>query len=81
MHVLNLENDRSNLIIIQHLYQISPSNDALKVLLKSGFNSAYDVVAFSKEDFLNKYSVAFSSKEEAQIIYKNAQHVVNTIKK
>jgi hypothetical protein len=61
--------------IVQRLYQISPSDESLKVLLGQGFQSAYDVVAFPYDVFVNRFGYLFPSTEEARLVYRKAQQV------
>ena len=60
---------------LQRLYQITPSNEALKAVLELGFNSAHDVVTFSKDEFMNSYGSSFSSLNEAELVYRKSQQV------
>lgn len=64
---------------LQRLYQITPSNEALKTMLDLGFTSAYDVVGFSKEKFLDSFGPSFSSLQEAELVYRKAQQVGSVI--
>ena len=41
---------------LQRVYQITPSNEAMPVLLALGMTSAYDVLAYSEEDFVTLYN-------------------------
>jgi len=60
---------------LQRLYQITPTDEALKVLAKEGFTSANDIVAFPYEVFVERYGPLFPSLEEAQLVYRKAQQV------
>jgi hypothetical protein len=60
---------------LQRLYQITPTNDSLKIMLQVGFTSAYDVVAHPYDDFIRYYGQLFPSFEEAQITYRKAEQI------
>ena len=65
-----IKSTKENIKKISRLYQITPSNDSLNVLLKKSFTSAQgllkksftsaqDIVEFTKEDFLNGFAKEF----------------------
>ncbi|MCI0721217.1 MAG: peptidoglycan-binding protein [Acidobacteria bacterium] len=60
---------------LQRLYQVTPSDEALKVVLDLGFNSAYDVTAFTYDGFLTRFGHKFRSRDEAQLVYRKAEQV------
>ncbi|WP_437886329.1 neuraminidase-like domain-containing protein [Sorangium sp. So ce307] len=60
---------------LHRLYQISPTDDALKVLLSHGFTSAHDVLSFSYDVFLERFGGLFGSPDEARLVYRKAQQV------
>ncbi|MGH8604975.1 MAG: hypothetical protein ACREXR_19970, partial [Gammaproteobacteria bacterium] len=60
---------------VQRLYQITPTDESLKVLFDQGFKSAYDVVAFPYEVFVDRFGHLFPSREEARLVYRKAQQV------
>jgi hypothetical protein len=60
---------------LQRLYQITPTNEALKVASDLGFTSAYDIVAFPYEKFLDRFGDKFPAREEAELVYSKAQQV------
>ncbi|WP_068819221.1 neuraminidase-like domain-containing protein [Phormidesmis priestleyi] len=61
--------------LLHRLYQITPTDESLKVLMAQKFRSAEDVVAFSAEDFLKYYGGLFPSPDEARLVYRKAQQV------
>jgi hypothetical protein len=61
--------------MLQRLYQITPSDEEYRVLLKLGFTSAHDVVAFTKDDFLDRFADSFLSRERAELVYRKSQQV------
>jgi peptidoglycan hydrolase-like protein with peptidoglycan-binding domain len=60
---------------LQRVYQITPSNEAVPVLLSLGLTSAYDVVALSQDVFLERYGHKFPSREQATLVHRKAQQV------
>jgi ABC toxin-like protein/neuraminidase-like protein len=60
---------------LQRLYQITPTDESMKVLSREGFKSANDVVAFPYESFIDRFGPLFPSQEEAQLVYRKAQQV------
>jgi len=40
---------------LQRIYQITPTNEAMPVLLSLGMTSAYDIMAFSEDEFVERY--------------------------
>ncbi|MCU0543437.1 MAG: neuraminidase-like domain-containing protein [Oscillatoriaceae cyanobacterium Prado104] len=61
--------------LLQRLYQISPTDEALKVLLEKEFTSALDVVAFPYEKFIDRFGKYFPSADEARLVYRKAEQV------
>ena len=60
---------------LHRLYQITPSDNALKSLLKEGFESAQDIVTFPANKFLSRFGKKFASEHEAHLVYRKAQQV------
>jgi len=71
---------------IQRVYQITPSNDSLKVLLKQGLESAQDIVAIPYSTFIERFGDAFDKKDKvasrniARRAYLKAQQVITAKK-
>jgi hypothetical protein len=63
---------------LHRIYQITPSDEAMNILLDNGFRGAYDVTAMSREKFLGRYGDAFTTHGEADLVYRKAQHVTIT---
>lgn len=59
---------------LTRLYQITPSDESFKALNKLGFTSAQDVLAFSYDSFLDRFTDP-ALKHEAQLVYRKAQQV------
>lgn len=60
---------------LTRLYQVTPTDDALGVLARNGFDSAQDVVAFTPDEFVRHCGDQFASAEEAELTYAKAQQV------
>ncbi|MBS1789171.1 MAG: hypothetical protein JST85_15710 [Acidobacteria bacterium] len=55
--------------------QLTPSNESMKVLLESGLTSAYDITAFSRDVFLERYGPKFPTRVEAEQVYRKAEQI------
>lgn len=66
---------KQNAKILQRVYQITPDNDSIPILMELGLTSAYDVVAIPMEDFLDRFGHHFPSVEEARLVYRKAEQV------
>lgn len=62
---------------LQRVYQITPSNEAIKPLLDKGLLSAQDVLAYSLDVFLEQFGPLFPSEEQARLVYRKAEQVSN----
>lgn len=62
---------------LHRVQQITPSNEAMQVLMKEGLTSAQDIVAFPFEAFLDRYAHLFPSREQAELVYRKAEQVSN----
>ena len=60
---------------LQRIYQITPTDEAMKVLLDRGFRSAHDVTAMSHRKFLDRHGARFATDDEATLVYAKAQQV------
>lgn len=60
---------------LQRIYQVTPSNESMKVLLDHGFGSAHDVAAFPYDTFIARYGPRFPSLNEARLVYRKAAQV------
>ena len=60
---------------LQRVYQITPSNEAMPILLKLGLKSAYDVVALPEQVFIERFAKELPSLEQARLVYRKAQQV------
>lgn len=64
---------------LQRLYQITPSDESLKVLLESGLKSAHDVARIPFEDFMRRFGPRFPSPREAELVFRKAHQVKSTV--
>lgn len=60
---------------VQRLYQITPSNESLQVLLKRGLNSAHEIAKLDEATFLARHGEFFPSLIEARAVHRKAQVV------
>ncbi len=67
---------------LQRVYQITPSNEAMPVLMRLGMTSAYDVMAYSEEQFMALYAGMYfdiygkkTTKVESRLVYRKARQV------
>lgn len=70
---------------LQRLYQITPGNEALQVLLDNGFSSAQDIVKYTYPMFAEYYGEQFDkadkgvSRKVTDLVYRKAQQVTTTV--
>lgn len=67
---------------LQRVYQITPSNEAMPVLMSLGMTSAYDVMAYSEAEFMvlfaKKYFDLYGKSPavaESRLVYRKARQV------
>jgi peptidoglycan hydrolase-like protein with peptidoglycan-binding domain len=63
---------------LHRIYQITPTDEAMAVLLALGFRSAYDVTAMAPEKFLRRHGERFTDPAQARLVYAKAQQVSST---
>lgn len=79
-HQLEIEPDVTQEIMrIQRVYQITPSDAALNALLEKGVDSAYKVVNYEQEDFVQAFKDEVGGEVNARLIHAKAQEVYNTV--
>jgi hypothetical protein len=68
--------------ILQRVYQITPSNEAIPVIMSLGITSAYDVMAYSEAMFKDLYDAKYleiygkaSIHKDPHLIYRKAKQV------
>ncbi|MFI5540663.1 neuraminidase-like domain-containing protein [Nocardia sp. NPDC051900] len=65
----------SALATLQRAYQLSPSNEAMKVLLDHKLTSAYDIAALTEPIFIDRYGSLFPSDREARLVFRKSEQV------
>jgi hypothetical protein len=58
---------------LQRLYQVTPSDGALELLLELGFTTAHQIVEMSHQRFVERYGDRFASHMEASLTWRKAQ--------
>jgi hypothetical protein len=71
----NIETAKKHVKTLQRVYQITPSDEVMPVLVKLGLTSAYDIVNLSKEEFIDRFIREFPSRKEAELVYRKAKQV------
>ena len=59
------------------LYQLTPSDNALEQLILARFTSAHDVVAYTRQQFVDRFKNTNLSTTEAELIYRKAQQITS----
>lgn len=62
---------------IQRVYQITPSDEAMNALLKKDVDSAYAVVRYDRDEFVQAFKDEVGGEEQAALIYAKSQQVHN----
>lgn len=75
---------RQQLQTLQRVYQITPSNEAMPVLMSLGMTSAYDVTAYSETAFAELFDAKYTEVHKvpsmlglAQLVYGKAKQVTS----
>ena len=64
---------------LERLYQLTPSNDAMQALSRTGLTSALQITKYTKGEFMMKYGETFSSTKEAELTYNKASEVQSAV--
>ncbi len=64
---------------LTRIYQVSPDDESMKVLMGQGFTSARDIVAMPQQKFVDRYASAYLEPWRAQQIYRKAQQVTTVV--
>ena len=64
---------------IQRVYQITPSDEAMNVLLNKGLDSAYAVVRYDQNEFIKSFKNDLGGEASAKLIYAKSQQVHNAV--
>ena len=60
---------------LQRVYQVTPGDDSMAVLLREGVDSAYAIVSHGRERFLERFGEKFADAADAELIYSKAEQV------
>lgn len=60
---------------VERMYQLSPSDESMMAMSKSGLHSAYQIAKLTKTEFLSTYGPGFPNLEEAEMTYTKAAEV------
>lgn len=63
---------------LERVYQISPSDDSMKVLWAKNIDSAFSVIQYGEKEFIGNFQKDLGGEETAKIIYAKA-HKVHSI--
>ena len=61
--------------VYERLYQISPSDEAMAALANNGLHSAYQVMRYTKSEFLSTHGGSFPNELQAELTYNKANEV------
>jgi hypothetical protein len=64
---------------LHRLVQTTPSDHALGVLSKQGFDSAHEISRYAKQEFLLRFGALFKDVEEAAVVHDKARQVTSTL--
>lgn len=60
---------------VHRLYQLTPSNESMQVLMQSDLSSAHDIASHTKDEFMSQYGPNFSTMDEALLVYAKSQQI------
>jgi hypothetical protein len=66
---------KSSAKILERIYQITPSDESMAALSKTGLYSAYQVAKYTKQEFIAKHGEAFPTLQQAEMTYNKANEV------
>lgn len=64
---------------LERIYQLSPSNASMTALANLKLTSAYQVVQYTRDQFVEKFHDSFPSVEEATLVYNKSQQVYSSV--
>lgn len=62
--------------VIQRIYQVSPTPEAMNTLMSKGYSSAYQIAAVSQNAFINAMTADLGGADVALSVYNRARHQV-----
>jgi hypothetical protein len=60
---------------LQRVYQVTPNDTSMSVLLREGIDSAYGIVGYTREKFVAAFKDKLAGEAEAALIYAKAEQV------
>jgi hypothetical protein len=72
------EDGKSGALLVERLWQISPSNESMAALARLKIGSAKKVAGYGREDFLALHGKEFPSDAEARMVHDKATQVHTT---
>lgn len=73
------ENALIHLKKLERVYQISPSDDAMKVLWTNNLDSAHAVMQYDEKEFIGSFGNELGGEETAKMIYAKAHEIHSTV--
>lgn len=64
---------------VERLYQLSPSDEAMKALSKINLTSAFEITKLTRDEFKAKHGEEFSNPDEVDKIYTKAHQIYSTV--
>ena len=64
---------------LQRVYQVTPGDDSMAVLLREGVDSAYAIVSYGRERFIEQFGKKFADTADAGLIYAKAEQVHSAV--
>ncbi|HEX4877784.1 MAG TPA: Tc toxin subunit A, partial [Chitinophagaceae bacterium] len=71
----NAEAVKSDLMKLQRIFQVSPSPEAMPVLLKHGLDSARAIASVPQKSFIKMYSAELGGEEMAYAVHQRASYI------
>ena len=78
----DFQSAKHQLKAVQRVYQITPANESMPVMFALDMTSAYDVMAYPEQDFIDLYEAKYfelhgkrPAPSEAQLVYRKAKQV------
>jgi len=72
------EEGKAGALLVERLWQISPSNESMAALARLGIGSAKEVASYRRHDFLAQHGDEFPGATEARMVHDKATQVHTT---
>ena len=69
---------RDGALLVERLYQVSPSNQSMVTLSQLGIESALQIASYPREAFMEKFGGEFQSKTELALVHQKATQIATT---